>query len=86
MKAPKDAALPATLKLGLRWDPVALDDPPAPSAVDPGTPGTAGGDGRTGRSAHRDPARDRDRQPRTERWTHGQPERAAATPEPDDDA
>ena len=43
MKAPKDAALPATLKLGLRWDPVALDDPPAPSAVDPGTPGTAGG-------------------------------------------
>ena len=28
IKVPKGATLPATLKLGLRWDPVALDGPP----------------------------------------------------------
>ena len=47
IKVPKDATLPATLKLGLRWDPVALDGPPPATSNPGGTPtggaGTAGG-------------------------------------------
>lgn len=58
IKVPKDTALPAILKLGLRWDPVALDTPAEPpvAAPAPATPATTTTtDGPTGAPATSSP-------------------------------